>query len=65
MKKVLVWGIVLSMLVLDWAALDDITTGNEPNYFLEYTILFISLLIFGLAGFITLKKRGIRGLGIG
>ena len=65
MKKVLVWGIVLSLLILDWAALDDITTGNEPNYFLEYAILFISLLIFGLVGLIALKKRGIRGLGIG
>ena len=65
MKKVLVWGIVLSLLILDWAALDDITTCNEPNYFLEYAILFISLLIFGLVGLIALKKRGIRGLGIG
>ncbi len=65
MKKVLVWGNVLSLLALDWAALDDITTGNEPNFFLEYTILLISVLVFGSIGFVFLKKRGVRDLGIG
>jgi len=32
--------------MLDWAALDDITTGNEPNYFGEYGILLVSAAIF-------------------
>lgn len=48
MKKVplVVIGLV-AILLLDWAALDDITTGNEPNYYLEYLTLAGSVLIFG------------------
>jgi len=37
---------VLGLLGLDWAALNDITTGNEPNYFGEYGILLVSAAIF-------------------
>lgn len=51
MKKFLIIGLVLILLVLDWAALDDITTGNEPDYFLEYATLVVSLLFFGFIGF--------------
>lgn len=42
------WLVMLILIVLglDFAALDDITTGNEPNYFGEYTILAISIPIF-------------------
>lgn len=36
------------LLVLDWAALDDIMTGNEPDYFGEYSVLFASLILFGI-----------------
>ena len=50
MKRFLIIGLVFVLLALDWAALDDITTGNEPDYFLEYMILGVSLLIFGLIG---------------
>lgn len=48
--------VVLVVLLLDWLALDDITTGTEPNYWGEYTILigsaifFIALLIFRARG---------------
>ncbi len=38
---------MLLILALDWAALDDITTGNEPNYMSEYTTLLLSFTIFG------------------
>ena len=60
MNKALVWEIVLSLLVLDWVALDDITTGNEPNFFLEYAFLLIGVLVFSLIGFIVLKKKGLK-----
>ena len=39
---------IILLLVFDWAALDDITTGNEPDYFGEYTVLAGSLIIFGV-----------------
>jgi len=39
---------VFLLLVLDWLALDDITTGNEPDLWGEYAILTVSLVIFGI-----------------
>ena len=38
---------MLALLLLDFAALDDITTGNEPNFYLEYAVLGISLPLLG------------------
>ena len=38
--------LVVGLLLLDWAALDDITTGNEPNYMGEYLVLVMSGVIF-------------------
>jgi len=55
-KKVVKAIIILILLALDWAALDDITTGNEPNYNGEYMILAVSVLIFGLLIFLYIKK---------
>lgn len=57
MKKVFVILLVIVLLLLDFAALDDITTGNEPNLTLEYLILFVSFLVFGFLGFMVLKNR--------
>ena len=48
MKKIIIWGPVPILLLLDWLALDDMTTGNEPNYNGEYAILIFSFVIFGL-----------------
>ena len=36
---------VLVLFLLDFAALDDITTGNEPDFYSEDGILGISLLL--------------------
>ena len=47
MKKVLLVITIVTILLLDWAALDDITTGNEPNYLGEYATIFTSFAIFG------------------
>ena len=55
-KKIAKLTFVLILLALDWAALDDITTGNEPNYTGEYVILAVSALVFGLLIFLHIKK---------
>lgn len=39
-------AVTIAVLLLDFAALDDITTGNEPSYVLEYSILGISVFVF-------------------
>lgn len=31
MKKVIIVLVIVVLLVLDWLALDDLTTGNEPD----------------------------------
>ena len=46
MKKFFIGGIIATLLLLDWAALDDITTSNEPSNTGEYLTLFLSLVIF-------------------
>ena len=43
MKKFLAIAAVFVILALDWAALDDITTGREPDFTAEYAILITSL----------------------
>lgn len=50
MEKIPFAVLVLGLLVLDFAALDDITTNIQPNYVLEYGMLVVSLLIFILLG---------------
>lgn len=46
------------LLLLDWAALDDITTGNEPNLTGEYAILAASvIIIFAVWMFPRFMKR--------
>jgi len=60
MKKFLFGISILVILALDWAALDDITTGIEPNYTGEYLILILSLFIFALMGYNFYKRRDIK-----
>jgi lipid II:glycine glycyltransferase (peptidoglycan interpeptide bridge formation enzyme) len=54
--KIIQVSFVLIILALDWAALDDITTGNEPNFNAEYLMLIISGIIFGFMAFIYINK---------
>jgi hypothetical protein len=35
--------VVVAVLALDWAAVDDITTGHEPSLVLEWTFVALSL----------------------
>ena len=46
MKKIIIGVIIATLLLLDWAALDDITTGNEPDYKGEYLTLIFSAIVF-------------------
>jgi hypothetical protein len=34
---------VLALVALNWAALDDITTGSQPSYFWEWAVVFLTL----------------------
>lgn len=56
-KRIPKTAFIVVILLLDYAALDDITTGNEPNYYGEYAILVISAIIFGFLVFKYLKRR--------
>lgn len=47
MKKRVIVGLIVLALLLDWAALDDITTGNEPSVIGEYLILLLSIPFIG------------------
>lgn len=47
MKNIILAGVILLLLALDWAALHDILKQNEPNYVAEYAMLFVSVLFFG------------------
>jgi len=57
MKKICLWLLIIVLLILDWLALDDITTGNEPNYSGEYAILIGSLVILVFLWIMIRKKK--------
>ena len=38
---------ILGLLLLDLAALDDITTGVQPHFYYEYGMLAVSLPLLG------------------
>ncbi len=57
MKKILLRLLVVGLLVLDWLALDDITTGNEPNYIGEWSVLAGSVVVFGVLIWLKKKKK--------
>lgn len=58
MRKFLLIISFVVLILLDWAALDDITTGNEPSFVGEYAILIISvpLLILIARQYMSLKQ---------
>lgn len=57
LKKRAVVTLLFAVLLLDYAALDDITTGNENSYVLEYAVVLFSIILFGFVGLkITNKK---------
>ena len=60
MKKYQLAVFVVGLLILDWLALDDITTGNEPNYDGEWAILIVSAVVFGFLLYKRLLRRSAK-----
>jgi len=48
--RLLMVAAILALLALDWAALDDMTTGSEPNLRLEYAMVGASLPLLAMLG---------------
>jgi hypothetical protein len=48
---------VIILLALNWAALDDITTGSEQSRFSEWAILFVTLGGIVVGVLVGLRKR--------
>lgn len=59
-KRALLVGFIITILALDWAALDDITTGSQPSYTGEYAVLAASTIIFAalISIYFRTKKKG-------
>ena len=47
MKRVLISLVSVVVLLLCLAALDDITTGTEPNHILEWTMVCAGIIWYG------------------
>ena len=61
MKRAAIFTISIILLVLSYAALDDITTGNQPHYVLEWMFVSLTLVWFvGLIAFTIIRQRGDR-----
>lgn len=57
----LAWlGLVL-VAALDWAALDDITTGRQPSFWMEWTFLLASVPILALLARLLLPRDVVGG----
>lgn len=48
--KILFIVLMVALIVLDFAAMDDITTGNDPSHILEYLTLLASVPLFSILG---------------
>ncbi len=56
-KRVLIASLVLVVLALDYAALDDITTGNQLDFTVEWTWLAFSSVFLGALGCVLVYRR--------
>jgi len=61
-KKSVIVGLAVLVLALDWAALDDITTGHETSSALEYGMLLLSVPVLGFAGWMW-RRLGTSAIG--
>jgi len=48
--------IIFIFLLLDFAALDDVTTGSEPSFVGEYAMLVVSIPVFVVVGKALVEK---------
>lgn len=49
MKRFMWLLLIIITLIVDWSALDDITTGYEPDYLIEWVTLYTSLPVLVLS----------------
>ncbi|MFC1652054.1 hypothetical protein ACFL24_02820 [Patescibacteria group bacterium] len=56
-KTVLLIVVILFVLSLDFAALQDIMKEKESNYYAEYAILSFSVMLFAVLGLVKLRKK--------
>ena len=61
MKRLLTFTISVILLALCYAALDDITTGNQQHYYMEWMFVSLTLVWFvGLIAFTIVRRKGDR-----
>ena|SRR3989344_4586749 len=53
MRKYLIIISIIFLFILDWLALDDITTGNEPDFTNEYIIHAVASVV---GGYLIIRK---------
>ena len=60
MQRTAIAVAVLGLVLLDLAALDDITTGAEPNFYYEYAMLAVSVPLLGwlVRRYVSVTRRG-------
>ena len=59
-KRALIWIGTVALVLLNWAALDDITTGRQPNFILEYSFVIASVLLLVGWLFLSWRRRAAR-----
>jgi hypothetical protein len=57
MNRVLMWSATAAVLVLAWLALDDITTGSQPTFRLEWAMVGLAVVWMLVLGFVTMRRR--------
>ncbi|MDH3253514.1 MAG: hypothetical protein OEM62_00855 [Acidobacteriota bacterium] len=55
MKRLVIVIVSLALLASTWAALDDITTGHEPSFALEWTMVAVTGCWF--AGLVVFRRQ--------
>lgn len=58
MKRFLTITISIALLVLCYAALDDITTGSQPTYALEWMFVWLTVVWFVGLGVARIARKG-------
>ena len=51
---------VMFVVLLDYAALDDITTGSQPHFYAEYAMLAVSVMFFAALSWGFALRRRLR-----
>ena len=57
MKRYLWIALIIITLIVDWTALDDITTGNESDILSEWVTVYVSVPVLVLSVWKVWKRR--------